>query len=156
MAHAATMDSAPSDGLCVIDFRRQRMFLRWQIAGGTWVACDVPPSVVHGVALIRASGPNICLFGLGGQLHLQVGANRHVLAGDALRITCKPLPLSLGMRKRFVVEDGTRIIYRHSYWTGQGDDFFRWLAARASSAEWRRVQAHSWSAGAPAAAVRAS
>jgi hypothetical protein len=156
MAQAATMDSAPADFVNVIDFRRQGMFLRWQIANGKWVACDVPPPVVHGIALIRAAGPNICLFGRGGQLHLQVGTDLHLLSGNSLRIKCRPILASLGLRKRFTIEDGTRVVYRHSYWTGQSDDFFRWLAARAGSAQWRQSQGTNWSAGAPAAGVRAS
>jgi hypothetical protein len=156
MAQAAIMDPAPPDGIYVIDFRRHGMFLRWRIAGGTWVACDVPPALVHGVALIRAAGPNICLFGWSGQLHLQVGTDRHLLSGDALRIKCGPVLASLGLRKRFVVEDGKHVVYRHSYWAGQSDDFFRWLTARAASAEWRQAKGQSWSAGVDAAAVRAS
>lgn len=150
------MDPAPADGISVIDFRRQGMFLRWQVASGTWVACDVPPSLVHGIALIRASGQNICLFGRSGQLYLQAGRDRHALSGDSLRIERRPVPASLGLRTRFIIEEGGRIVYRHSYWTGQNDDFFRWLAPRAGSTEWREAQGRNWSAGAPAAAVRAS
>ena len=44
------MDPASSDGISVIDFRRQGMFLLWYVASGTWVACDVPPALV-GVTL---------------------------------------------------------------------------------------------------------
>ena len=108
------MDPAPVDGICVVDFRRQGMFLLWHMESGTWVACDVPPALVHGVALIRASGPNICLYGRGGRLHLQVGQDRLVLSGDPLRIRCGPVLLGLGLRKRFVIEEGSRIVYRLS------------------------------------------
>jgi len=46
-------------------------------ARGTWTACDSPPALVHGIALISASGPNICLYGQGGKLRLQVGPNQY-------------------------------------------------------------------------------
>jgi len=156
MAQAEIMDPAPADGIGVIDFRRHGMFLRWQIGSGAWVACDVPPPRVHGVALIRAAGPNICLYGWGGGLHLQVGKDRYLLSGAALRIKCGPVLATLGLRKRFIVEDGTHIVYRHAYWSAQSDDFFRWLAARAASAQWRQAQGKTWSAGVDAAAVRSS
>jgi len=42
----------------VIDFRRQSMVLQWHALGGTWTACDTPPALVHGIALIHATGPN--------------------------------------------------------------------------------------------------
>jgi len=150
------MDSAPSDGIGVVDFRRQGMFLRWQVASGTWVACDVPPALVHGIALIRAAGPNLCLFGWNDRLHLQVGREIHELAGEGLRIKCGPVLASLGLRRRFVIEDSGRVLYRTSYWTGQNDDFCRWLAARAANPDWRLERGRSWSAGASPGAVRSA
>jgi len=104
------MDSTPSDTISVIDFRRRGMILQWHVSRGSWVACDVPPAQVHGVALIRASGPNICLFGRGGQLHLQVGADQYSLSRDSLRIKCRPVLASLGLRKRFTVEEGAGFV----------------------------------------------
>jgi hypothetical protein len=156
MAHAAIMGSNTPDNIYVIDFRRQGMFLQWQVLRGTWVACDVPPALVHGIALIRASGPNICLFGRGGQLHLQVGPDRYSLSGDSLRIKCRRVLASLGLRKRFTVEEGTGVLYGYSYWTGQGDDFFRWLASRTTNPEWRAANGQRWSEGVDAAVVRSS
>ena len=50
----AGMASDNAGTVSVIDFRRQSMVLQWHVLGGTWTAYDVPPSLVHGVALIRA------------------------------------------------------------------------------------------------------
>ena len=55
MRHAASMASADSTTISVLDFRRHSMVLQWHALGGTWTACDTPPALVHGIALIRAS-----------------------------------------------------------------------------------------------------
>jgi hypothetical protein len=146
-----------ADSITVIDFRRHGMVLQWQTERGTWVACDVPPARVHGVALIRATGPPICVFGRAGQLHLQVGEEPYLLAENSPRITCRPVLASFGLRKCFKVESisGT-VLYRYSYWAGQGEDFFAWLASRAINPRWRLDNGRQWSEGVEAAAVRSS
>src|SRR5258708_40010233 len=88
MRHAATMASDNSTTIPVLDFRRHSMVLQWHALGGTWTACDTPPPLVHGIALIRASQPNICVYGHAGRLPLQVGANQYALAGNSPRISC--------------------------------------------------------------------
>ena len=141
----------------VIDFRRQSMFLHWRTAGGTWTACDVPPSLVHGIALIRASHPHICLFGWDGVLHMQTGANRYVLAEDSPRLRWSRALSTLGLRRRFTLESGSGdILFDHSYWADQGDDFFSWLAGRAADPEWRAANGQRWSKGLPPAILRSS
>src|SRR5258708_9563875 len=87
----------------VIDFRRQSMVLQWNSVNGTWVAFDDPPALVHGVALIRAAKPNICLFGRDGRLHLQVGSEQYSLEDDAPRLMWLRDSATLGVRRRFSV-----------------------------------------------------
>jgi hypothetical protein len=48
------------------------------------------------------------------------------------------------------------VLFSHAYWTNQGDDFFRWLAARAQDPEWRVTMARRWSEGVPATTLRAA
>lgn len=119
------MGSNVPDSVAVIDYRRHGMVLQWQILSGQWVACDVPPALVHGVALIRPSGPNICIYGRGGRLHLQVGSDQFALAETSPRIKFGRGLASFGLRKRFSVESSTGAgLFGHTYWGGQGDDFF--------------------------------
>jgi hypothetical protein len=141
----------------VIDFRRQSMFLLWNVFGGTWTACDMPPPLVHGVALILASPPNICLFARAGRLHLQVGSDQYALADDSPRIKWSRSWASFGLRWRFTVEGGAgSVLFSQSYWAGQGDDFFSWLASRAADPEWRAANARRWSEGVKPAVLRSS
>ena len=141
----------------VIDFRRQRLILEWNALGGTWTACDDPPVLVHGVALIRAAPPNICVFGREGRLHLQVGREHFVLSENSPRITCTRRLMTLGLRKRFRVESSNGgVLFSHSFWIGQGEDFFHWLARRSADPEWRSANGRRWSDGVEAAALRAS
>jgi len=143
--------------ISVIDFRRQSMMLEWHALSGTWTACDAPPALVHGVALIRASQPNICLFGRGGRLHLQVGSDQYALSENSPRIKCIRVFASFGLRRRFTVESSTGgVLFSHAYWTGQGDDFFLWLAARAEDPDWRAANGRRWSEGMEAALLRSS
>jgi len=132
----------------VIDFRRQSMLLEWNSANGTWTAFDDPPALVHGIALIRASNPNICLFGRYGQLHLQVGPEQYSLAPDTPRLAWSRGPATIGLRRRFSVVsiDGATLL-SHAYWNGQGDEFFSWLVARAADLKWRTETARQWSEG---------
>ena len=76
---------SPDNGgtVSVVDFRRHSMILQWHILGGTWTAHDTPPSLVHGVALIRAGQPNICVYGHGGRLRLQVGPDQFALSENS-------------------------------------------------------------------------
>jgi hypothetical protein len=151
------MASDNAGSVSVIDFRRQSMVLQWHVLGGTWTAYDVPPSLVHGVALIRAAQPNMCVYAHGGRLRLQVGPNQYALSEDSPRIKCTRGWASFGLRRRFTVEspDGT-LLFSHTYWTNQGEDFFRWLTARAQSSNWRLAIGRQWSDGVPAAVVRSS
>ncbi len=154
MAHAAGM--APENAvIAVIDFRRRRMVLQWHSHEGGWTALDDPPMLVHGIALIRASPPNICLFGHGGRLRLQIGTNQFALAENSPRISCSRRLWSLGLRNRFVVRSSTGgILFSHAYWAGNGPDFFRWLARVAEDPDWRATTGRSWSDGLSVQALR--
>ncbi len=90
MRHAASMAPDNATTISVIDFRRHSMVLQWHALGGTWTACDTPPALVHGIALIRASQPNICVYGHAGRLRLQVGPNQYALAENSPRIQLHP------------------------------------------------------------------
>jgi hypothetical protein len=141
----------------VMDFRRQAMFLQWHAVGGTWTACDVPPTLVHGIALIRASQPNICLFGHDGVLHLQTGTDRHVLAKDAPRLRWSRGLTTLGLRRQFTLESAAGgVLFNHSYWADQGDDFFSWIARQAADPQWRAANGQRWSEGVQPAMLRSS
>jgi len=156
MPHAAGMPAPRPALINVIDFRRQRLTLEWDAVAGTWTACDVPPALVHGVALIRASQPNICIFGRDGRLHLQVGSDHYTLSENSPRIKCTHGFFSFGLRKRFAVESSTGgVLFSHSFWTGQGDDFFRWLALRTADPEWRATNGRRWSEGVDPVVLRA-
>ena len=149
------MASDHSNTISVIDFRRRAMVLDWHALGGTWTACDTPPPLVHGIALIRAAQPNICIYGHLGRLRLQVGPNQYVLSENSPRISCTRSWMSFGLRKRFTVESSTGgALYSYAYWTNQHQDFFRWLAAKADDPEWRAASGRQWSDGVTAAALR--
>jgi hypothetical protein len=157
MAHAAGMASTPPTTIPVIDFRRQSMMLEWQPSSGTWTACDEPPALVHGVALIRAAQPNICVFGRNGRLHLQVGPDQYALSENSPRLKCTRGFASFGLRQRFVVESSTSgVLFSHVFWSGQGDDFFRWLTSRAEDPDWRSANGRRWSEGLEPAVLRSS
>jgi hypothetical protein len=144
-----------SSTIPVIDFRRHSMVLQWHALGGTWTACDSPPPLVHGIALIRASGPNICVYGHGGRLRLQVGANQYALSENSPRITCTRGLASFGFRRRFTVKSSTGgVLFNHSYWTNQGRDFYRWLADKAEDPDWRISSGRQWSEGVTSTALR--
>jgi hypothetical protein len=141
----------------VIDYRRHSMVLEWNPADGTWAACDVPPPIVYGVALIRASQPNICLYARGGLLQLQVGAIQFTLPESEPHIKWSRGLASLGPRRRFTIEsDAGEVLLSHVYWTSQGDEFFEWLAARAAAPGWRASAAQRWSLGVEPSVVRSS
>lgn len=143
--------------IAVLDFRRHSMVLHWHALAGTWTACDDPPPLVHGIALIRASQPNICVYGHAGRLRLQVGSDQYALSENSPRISCSRGLASFGFRRRFTVESSTGgVLYSHAYWTHQRQDFFRWLAGKAEDPDWRVTSARQWSEGLSAAALRQS
>jgi hypothetical protein len=147
-------DSAAT--ISVIDFRRRSMVLQWHALGGTWTACDIPPALVHGIALIRAAQPNICVYGQAGRLRLQVGPDQYALSENSPRISCTRGLASFGFRRRFTVSSSTGgVLFNYAYWTNQRHDFFRWLAAKAEDPDWRVASARRWSEGVPATALRA-
>ena len=149
------MLSDNTGSLSVIDFRRQRLVLQWHLLGGTWTACDVPPPLVHGIALIRPSQPNICVYGHGGRLRLQVGPEQFALSENSPRIKCTPGVVTFGLRRHFSVVSSTDgVLFNHSYWVSDGEDFFRWIAARAEDPDWRAATGRRWSEGVPANVVR--
>jgi len=141
----------------VVDFRRHSMVLQWHVLGGTWTAYDVPPPLVHGIALIRAAQPNICVYGHGGRLRLQVGPEQFSLSENSPRIKCTRGVASFGLRRRFTVESSTGgVLFAHSYWTNQGEDFFHWLAMRAQDPDWRTATGRRWTEGLTAPILRSS
>lgn len=143
--------------VAVVDFRRHSMLLQWHVLGGTWSAYDSPPSLVHGVALIRSGQPNICLYGHGGELRLQVGPEQHTLTENAPRIQCSLGFLTFGLRRRFSVESSAGgVLFSHAYWAHLGEEFFPWIAARAQDPDWRLKIGRLWSQGVTAAVLRAS
>ena len=149
------MGSDNATTISVIDFRRRSMVLQWHAVGGTWTAYDVPPPIVHGVALIRASPPNICVYGRAGRLRLQVGPNQYALSENSPRIRCTRGLASFGFRRRFTVESSTGgVLFTYAYWTNQRQDFFRWLAAKAEDPDWRITSGRQWSEGVACAVMR--
>src|SRR6202789_941012 len=155
MLHAASMASDNDTTIPVIDFRRQSMVLQWHALGGTWTACDPPPALVHGIALIRASQPNICVYGHAGRLRLQVGPHQFALAENSPRIRCTRGWAGLGFRRRFIVDSSAGgVLFSYAYWTDQRQDFFRWLATKAEDPDWRVTSARQWSEGRAATALR--
>lgn len=124
------------------------MVLQWHAGGGRWTPCEIPPSLVHGVALISATGPNICVFGRAGRMLLQIGSDQYALEQNSPRITCRGGWILLGLRRRFTVRSGTGgVLYSHGYWRGRGPDFFRWIAQQAGDPDWLRVCGRQWSDG---------
>ena len=150
------MNTGSGTSVPVMDFRRRSMALLWYTQSGTWLACDIAPALVHGVAFIRASQPNICLFGQAGRLILQIGTDQYPLSEDAPRLSCARGMASFGFRRRFTVESKSGgILFRHSYWTDRGEDFCRWLSKKASDPQWRLATRLQWSTGVAAAEIRA-
>jgi hypothetical protein len=141
--------------ISVIDFRRRGVVLQWHSLGGTWTACELPPSLVHGIAMIRPTGPNICIYGQEGRLRLQVGPNSYALAENSPRLSCTRGVASFGFRRRFTVKSSAGgVLFSHSYWTGQGRDFYRWLSDKAADPDWRVASGRQWSEGVTSSALR--
>lgn len=151
------MVHAKSTTVAVIDFRRRSMALQWHSLGGTWTPCDSPPPLVHGIAFIRPSQPNICVYGLAGRLRLQVGPHQYALSENSPRISCRGAAATFGFRRRFTVESSSGgVLYDHAYWAARRHDFFRWLATVAQDPDWRVTSARQWSEGIAAAALRSN
>ena len=152
------MSDILKDTVSVLDFRRRRMAVQWNIVSGQWSAHEEAPPLVHGIALIRPGADNVCLYGHDGALLLQIGARPHVLAPDgAIKVQCAAVALSLGFRREVSVTsgDGTTL-FRHQYWIGSHPDFFKLLADRTASAQWRAASALSWSDGVSSTLLRES
>ena len=144
-----------ANAISVIDFRRRSMVLQWHALGGTWTAIDTPPPLVHGIALIRAAQPNICLYGHAGRLRIQVGPNQYALSENSPRISCTRGLASFGFRRRFTIRSSTGgVLYSYAYWTLQRRDFFRWLAAKAEDPDWRVSSGRQWSEGVAVTVLR--
>lgn len=146
MLEAAPVGSLPTTH--VMDFRRRNLVLQWHALGGTWTACEYPPPLVSGVALINPTGQNICIYGQSGKLTLQIGPTQYLLEEASPRITCRGSIILFGLRRRFLVKSRSgEVVFSYRYWRGQGRDFFRWLAQNASNPDWRTECAKQWSAG---------
>jgi hypothetical protein len=62
---------------------------------------------------------------------------------------------SFGLRRRFSVVSSTDgVLFSHSYWSSQGEDFFLWLSARSEDPDWRATMGRRWSEGVPATVLR--
>jgi hypothetical protein len=156
MQHVPGIAVGDDTSVSVIDFRRHSMILRWHTPAGTWTAHDVPPTVVHGVAFIRASLPNICLYAKSGRLRLQIGEREYALSENSPRIKCTAVIASFGLRRRFTVESSTGgMLFSYVYWAHRRHDFFVWLARKAGDPEWRTTSGRRWSEGLESAALRA-
>jgi hypothetical protein len=156
-ARLYSMSDADAATVSVLDFRRRGVVLKWHAASGTLSTYDVPPPLVHGIACVRVSHPNVCIYGHAGRLRLQVGADQFALSENSPRISCTRGLASLGFRRRFSVDSSTGgVLFRHAYWTHQGTDFFRWLALEAEDPDWRVACGRQWSEGVSGAALRAA
>jgi hypothetical protein len=139
----------------VIDFRRHSMTLKWHMPAGTWTAHERPTALVHGIAYIRASPPNICLYGRSGGLKLQIGNRQYALSENSPRIKCSAVAVSLGLRRKFTVESSTGgMLFSHEYWARRRHDFFHWLADKAADPEWRVTSGRQWSEGVASSELR--
>ena len=126
------------------------MVLQWHSLGGTWTACDTPPALVHGIALIRAAAAEYLLYGQGGRLRLQVGPNQYALAENSPRISCTRGIASFGFRRRFTVESSTGgVLFSHSYWTNQGRGFLPLARGTRRGSRLARSCGRQWSDGVP-------
>ena len=153
------LESAPVDNsttIPVVDFRRRSMVLQWHALSGAWTACEFPPSLVNGVALISPAGPNICVYGQGGRLLLQIGAQQYALVENSPRIACRSGWVLFGLRRHFVVRSSSGgLLFSYRYWRGQGRDFYRWFTQHAADPDWRVGCGRQWSEGvAPATLLR--
>ena len=150
--NGACLQAWPSDNattISVIDFRRHSMVLQWHALGGTWTACDTPPALVHGIALIRASRTQYLRVWSGRALapagrpeSIRVGGK---FAAHQLHARLGQLRISPALHRRdrapaaccSAIPIGP-IKARISY---------RWLADKAEDPDWRVTSGRQWSEG---------
>ncbi len=134
--------------ITVLDFRRRRMMVRWNIGNQTGTPEEEASGLVHGLAYMRPSQSPVCVFGQGGNLLLQVNGRSVVLYPGEPRVRCRPQFLTAGLRRIFRIEDRTGgTLYVENYWAGTGPDFFRLLSEHCTKPGWRSHSALSWSDG---------
>lgn len=141
--------------ITVLDFRRRRMAVRWDITRAIWTSHEEAVALAHGIALIRPGQPGVCVYGHASQLHLQVGELTLALGENDPLIRCEPELLSAGLRRVFRIEaPGGGTLYQERYWAGNAPDFLRLLAEKAADAQWRLSSARLWSDGVDPALLR--
>ena len=151
------MTEEPPHLISVLDFRRRRMSVRWNVALSSWTALEETPALVHGIALIRPALPSVCLYGHSEKLFLQIGAERFLLAALEPQLRCEPELISGGLRRIFSVQSVQReTLYSERYWALSGPDFFSALARKSIEPQWRSVSAALWSTGIDSALLRQS
>ncbi|MBS0612162.1 MAG: hypothetical protein JSS24_03200 [Proteobacteria bacterium] len=151
------MADAPPRIITVLDFRRRRMAVRWNIDAHAGTSHEEATARAHGVALIRPAQPSVCVYAQGGELHLQIGERLIYLRLNEPRVLTEPKLISAGLRREFRVEDGAgATLYRERYWTGKGPDFFRTLAEHCARPQWRSDSARTWSDGVDPGELRQS
>ena len=151
------MTEEPPHLISVLDFRRRRMSVRWNVALSSWTALEETPALVHGIALIRPALPSVCLYGHAERLYLQIGAERFLLEALAPQLRCEPELISGGLRRIFSVQSAQReALYSERYWAISGPDFFSALARKGIDPQWRSDSAALWSAGIDSALLRQS
>ncbi len=143
-----------SDIITVLDFRRRRMAVRWNLVTGTWSVHEDSPAKVQGIAFIRPLLPAVCVYGSGGRLLLQIGARTLTIDVDQPKLSFKANLFLLGYRRTFLIEEHGHVIYRESYWASADADFFRRLTTRCADPSWRISAARRWSEGETAAELR--
>ena len=114
----------------VVDFRRQSMVLQWHALGGTWTACDTPP----------AAGARHCVDPRHAAQYLRLWTRRHACGCRSARTNMRWRKIRRESAARaawqasaFAGASPSRsstggMLFSHSYWTNQAQDFFRWLA----------------------------
>ncbi len=143
--------------ISVLDFRRRRMSVRWNVSTSSWTVLEETPARVHGIALIRPTLPAVCLYAYAQQMFLQIGAAQFVFDANEPQLLCEPEWLSGGLRRIFSVKAaGGRTAFSERYWAYSGPDFFSVLARQCAEPQWRSTSPALWSAGIDSAQLRQS
>ena len=151
------MTEEPPHLISVLDFRRRRMSVRWNVALSSWTALEETPALVHGIVLIRPALPSVCLYGHAQNLYLQIGVERFLLEAAVPQLRCEPELISGGLRRIFSVQSAQREgLYSERYWALSGPDFFHTLARKSVDPHWRSDSAASWSVGIDSTLLRQS